>query len=160
MLEEPIFAEVLSWRMQCVARFLAMLRSEARSILPGVTVSACLVPPVKIGHDTTAPRAWLGAQSYAAFSRVVDAIHSVIHWSPDVVAYDTRRARDAINRANPACELVTHLAAYGCRRPEEMPLLAQAALGQGSDSLAFFCHDLLDEPMLAALIALQKSEYN
>ena len=117
-------------------------------------MAACLVPPVKVGHDATSPRAWLGAQSYRKFSTVVDTIHSVIHWEPEVVAYDTRRARDMIDAGNPKCELCVHVAAYGKRKPEDMASLAQAARGQGADSMAFFCHDLLDKPMIDALKSL------
>jgi hypothetical protein len=35
-----------------------------------------------------------------------------------------------------------------------MASLAQAARGQGADSMAFFCHDLLDKPMIDALKSL------
>lgn len=151
LLEEPLFAEVLKWRMDCVARFVGQTRQLVRSIQPECKLAVCLVPVVKIGHDATAPRAWLGAQSYGRYARVADTIHSVIHWEPDVLEYDTRRARDLIDTANTNCELCIHMAAYGRRRPEEIPGLARAALAQGADSLAFFCHDLFDERMIAAL---------
>lgn len=155
LLEEPLFAEVLRWRVRRVVRFLTRAREVVREINPACKFSAAVVPPVKIGHDATAPRAWLAAQSYQAFAGALDTIHSVIHWNRDVVEYDTRRARDAIdNSANPECELCVHLAAYGRRRPEEMRGLAVAAVAQGADSLAFFCHDLLDDRMLAALQSL------
>jgi uncharacterized lipoprotein YddW (UPF0748 family) len=154
LLEHPLFAQVLQWRIECVVRFLSQARELVRGIQPDCKLSAALVPPVKIGHDATAPRAWLGAQSYRAFARVLDTIHAVIHWSPDVVAYDTRRARDHIDAANTECELCVHMAAYGRRRPEEMQHLVQAALEQGADSVAFFCHDLMDERMINALKAL------
>ena len=157
LLEEPIFAEVLNWRIQCVVRFLGRVRALVQSIRPGCKLSAALVPPVKIGHDHTAPRPWLGAQTYRAFAPVLDTLHCVIHWEPDVVEYDTRRARDQINASNPDCELCVHVAAYGRRRPGEMAALAQAARAQGADSVAFFCHDLLDERMIAAIKVLQRA---
>lgn len=156
LLEEPEFAEVLKWRIQCVVRFLAQVRAMVQGIRPGIKLSAALVPPVKIGHDATAPRPWLGAQTYRAFAPVLDTLHCVIHWDPDVVEYDTRRARDQVNASNPDCELCVHVAAYGRRRPEEIPLLAQAARAQGADSVAFFCHDLLSERMIAAIKALPR----
>lgn len=155
LLDEPLIADVLRWRIDCVARFLAETRKIVKSLRPGVAVSACLVPPVKVGHDATSPRSWLGAQSYQKFSKVVDAIHSVIHWEIEVVAYDTRRARDMVDAGNPKCKLVTHVAAYGRRRPDEMPILIQAARDQGADSIAFFCHDLLDQSMFDALKSLR-----
>jgi hypothetical protein len=155
LLEEPLFAEVLRWRMRCVAQFLKTLRTEVRRIRPECKVSACLVPPVKIGHDATAPRAWLGAQSYRQFAEVVDTIHSIIHWNTDVVTYDTRRARDAVNAAGGTCELAVHISVYGKRRPEEMKPLVGAAIRQGADSIAFFCHDFLDDEMIATIKALQ-----
>jgi hypothetical protein len=151
LIEEPLFAEVLRWRVDCITRFLAELRELIRGIRPEAKLSACLVPPVKIGHDASAPRVWLSAESYRKFSQVVDTIHSVIHWDPDVVEYDTRRARDLIDDGNTDCELCLHVAAYGRRRPEEMPVLYRAAFGQGADSMAFFCHDLMDERMIEAL---------
>ncbi|RPJ51720.1 MAG: hypothetical protein EHM21_02020 [Chloroflexi bacterium] len=151
LLEEPELYAVLQWRIRCVVHFLEQAKALVASPQSGCKLSAALVPPVKIGHDASVPRAWLGAQSYRAFSTVLDTIHSVIHWSPDVVEYDTRRARDWINTGNPNCELCVHVAAYGSHRPDEMELLARAAVGQGADSLAFFCHDLLDERMLDTL---------
>jgi hypothetical protein len=156
LLEEPEFAEVLKWRIQCVVRFLSQVREMVRGIRPECKLSAALVPPVKIGHDATAPRLWLGAQTYRAFAPVLDTLHCVIHWEPDVVEYDTRRARDQVDASNPDCELCVHVAAYGRRRPEEMPLLAQAARKQGADSIAFFCHDLLNNRMIEALKTLPR----
>ena len=156
LLEEPLFAEVLKWRIQCVVSFLSRVREMVRTIRPGCKLSAALVPPVKVGHDATSPRSWLGAQTYRAFAPVLDTLHCVIHWSPEVVEYDTRRARDQVNASNPDCELCVHVSAYGRRRPDEMDSLVRAALAQGADSLAFFCHDLLDERMMAALKALPK----
>jgi hypothetical protein len=156
LLEEPAFADALRWRIQCVVRFLGQLRAMVRSIRPDCRLSAALVPPVKIGHDATAPRPWLGAQTYRAFAPVLDTLHCVIHWEPDVVEYDTRRARDQVDASNPDCELCVHVAAYGRRRPEEMPALFQAARQQGADSVAFFCHDLLNDRMIAALKALPR----
>ncbi len=154
LLEEPLIMDILRWRIDCIVRFLAQTRQIVRGIQPDTKMAACLVPPVKVGHDATSPRAWLGAQSYRKFSTVVDTIHSVIHWEPEVVAYDTRRARDMIDAGNPKCELCVHVAAYGKRKPEDMASLAQAARGQGADSMAFFCHDLLDKPMIEALKSL------
>ena len=155
LLEEPLFADVLRWRTRCVAHFLERLRDLIKGIRAECKLSAALVPPVKIGHDATAPRAWLAAQTYRAFAPVVDTLHCVIHWDADVVAYDTRRARDQINASNPDCELCVHVAAYGKRRPEEIASLVQAARGQGADSIGFFCHDLLNDEMIAAITALR-----
>ena len=156
LIEEPLIAEVLRWRIDCVARFLGEVRELVTSIRPGAKISACLVPPAKIGHDATQPRVWLSAESYSKFAKVVDTIHSVIHWNPDVVEYDTRRARDLVDRGNPECELCLHVAAYGRRRPEEMSSLYRAAMSQGADSMAFFCHDLMDERMMDALKQLPR----
>jgi hypothetical protein len=135
---------------------LSQVRETVRGIRPDCKLSAALVPPVKIGHDATAPRPWLGAQTYRAFAPVLDTLHCVIHWEPEVVEYDTRRARDQVDASNPDCELCVHVAAYGRRRPEDMPLLFQAARQQGADSMAFFCHDLLNDRMIAALKALPR----
>ncbi len=156
LLEEPLFARVLQWRIECMVRFLEKARHLVRGLRPGCKLSAALVPAVKIGHDAMAPRPWLGAQTYQAFAGVLDTVHSVIHWEAEVVEYDTRRARDQINATNPNCELCVHLAGYGRRRPEEVGRLAESALAQGADSLAFFCHDLFDERMIRAIGALPR----
>jgi hypothetical protein len=155
LLEEPLIAEVLRWRIDCVARFLTQTRQIIQAIQPGVKLSACLVPPVKVGHDATSPRAWLGAQTYRKFSTVVDSIHGVIHWEPESVAYDTRRARDMVDMGNPKCELRIQVAAYGKTKPEDIAPLVQAARGQGADTMAFFCHDLLDDAMIEAIKAIK-----
>ena len=154
LLEEPTIVRVLQWRVECVVRFLQEARQVLAQVRPGCKLAAALVPPVMVGHDLTAPRAWLGAQSYRAFAPVLDTLHAVIHWGKEAVAYDTRRARDAVTAARSECELCVHLAAYGARRPDELAGLAAAALEQGADSLCFFCHDLLDEPMMAAIRSL------
>lgn len=155
LIENPIFADVLRWRMDCVVRFLAQVRAIVTKIRPEVKVSAALVPPVKIGHDAANPRAWLGAQSYQKFATVLDTLHCVIHWDADVVAYDTRRARSQIDAASSNCELCVHISGYGLRRPSDLKSLAQAAFSQGADSLAVFCHDLFDESMITALKELE-----
>ncbi len=155
LIENPLFAEVLRWRMDCVVQFLAQLRATVRTIQPGIKVSAALVPPVKIGHDAASPRAWLGAQSYQKFARALDTLHCVIHWDADVVAYDTRRARSQIDAAGSDCELCVHVAGYGSRQPGDMQGLARATLSQGADSVCFFCHDLFDDAMVAALKAVR-----
>jgi hypothetical protein len=155
LIENPLFAEVLRWRVDCAVRFLAQVRTQVRSIQPEIKVSAALVPPVKIGHDAASPRAWLGAQSYQKFAQVLDTLHCIIHWDVDVVAYDTRRARTQVDASGSNCELCVHVAGYGPRRPEDVKSLAVAALSQGADSVCFFCHDLFDDPMIAALKALK-----
>jgi len=153
LLEEPVFADVLRWRVDCVVRFLRELREIAQSVRPGLRLGAAVVPPVKIGHDFTAPRAWLGAQSYRWFASALDTLHSVIHWESPVVEYDTRRARQAMDASGADCELCVHLPAYGRFRPEDIRPMTEAALRQGADSIAYFCHDLLDNPMIEAIAA-------
>ena len=157
LLEEPVFADVLRWRMMCVVRFLKEVREMIRAIRPEAKFGACVVPPVKIGHDFTAPRAWLGAQSYRYFPAAVDTMHCVIHWEAPVVEYDTRRARDQMDASGAKCELCVHLPAYGRFRPQDIPALTEAALRQGADSLAYFCHDLFDEPMVHAIASVAKA---
>jgi hypothetical protein len=151
LVEEPLFAEVLRWRMQCIVRFFQHARAALDTVRPGVKLSACVVPPVKIGHDFTAPRAWLGAQSYRYFAPVVDTLHCVIHWEAPVVEYDTRRARDQVDAGGAACELCVHVPAYGRFAPGDIAGLTEAALKQGADSVCYFCHDLLDQPMVEAI---------
>jgi hypothetical protein len=151
LLEEPLFADVLRWRMGCVARFLGEVRDLVRSLRPTVKLGAALVPPVKIGHDFTAPRSWLGAQSYRYFAPAVDTLHCVVHWEAPAVEYDTRRARDQMQAAKADCELCVHLPAYGRFRPDDVQPMTEAALRQGADSICYFCHDLLDEPTMQAI---------
>ncbi len=153
LVEEPLFAEVLRWRMQCVVRFFQEARAAMEEVRSGVRLSACVVPPVKIGHDFTAPRAWLGAQSYRSFAPAIDVLHCVIHWEAPVVEYDTRRARDQVDASGAQCELCVHVPAYGRFAPGDVQGLTEAALRQGADSVAHFCHDLLDQPMVEAIAA-------
>jgi len=151
LLEEPLFAQVLRWRMHCVSRFLSELREEIRSVRPEAQLGACLVPPVKVGHDFTVPRAFLSAESYRIFAPSVDALHAVIHWEPWAIEYDTRRARDQVDASGAACELCVHTPAYGRFAPEQVGSMVAAARRQGADSIAFFCHDFLDERMIEAV---------
>jgi hypothetical protein len=154
LVEEPLFAEVLRWRMQCVVRFFEEARAVLDSVRPGIRLSACVVPPVKIGHDFTQPRAWLGAQSYRVFAPAVDTLHCVIHWEAPVIEYDTRRARDQIDASGARPELCVHVPAYGRFAPADMRALTEAALRQGADRVCYFCHDLLDAPMMEAIAAV------
>jgi hypothetical protein len=153
LVEEPLFAEVLRWRMRCIVRFFQEARVTLDGVRPGVKLSACVVPPVKIGHDFTQPRAWLGAQSYRYFAPAVDTLHCVIHWDAPVIEYDTRRARGQVDGTGANCELCVHVPAYGRFAPGQIEGLTRAALRQGADSVCYFCHDLLDQPMLEAIAA-------
>jgi hypothetical protein len=157
LLEEPLFAEVLRWRIECVVGFLQEVRDVVRAVSPEAKLSACVVPPVKIGHDFTSPRAFLCAESYRRFAPAVDTLHSVIHWEPSVVEYDTRRARDQVDAAGTDCELCVHVPAYGRFAPDDIKPLTEAALRQGADSIAYFCHDLMGESMMAAVSAAIQS---
>jgi hypothetical protein len=152
-LEEPIFYEVMKWRIETTVSFLKELKEKIRSIRKDLQLGVCYVPPVKIGHDASSPRPWLAAQSYKYCAEVADSIHSVIHWDADTVAYDTRRAALATQNK---CELVVHLKAYGSTRPRELADIADGALEAGADSLAFFCYDLFSDSVLEAIQAWSK----
>ena len=145
LLDEPIFFKILKWRIDSVIDFLGELKSRIRKIKKDVKLGVCYVPPVKIGHDATSPRSWLAAQSYKAASEIVDTIHAVIHWEDAAVRYDTMRAASSIGEN---CELSVHLKAYGSTKPQSIASLATSALECGADSMAFFCYDLMSDPML------------
>jgi len=150
LLDHPWILDILRFRIKSIRQFIIDLRERLRSARSSTGVSACFVPPVKIGHDAASPRSWLGAQSYAAYADSgVDRIHSVIHWAPDVVEYDTRRAVDAVSDS--PVQVVTHLKAYGSARPSDMPKLVAAAKRGGASGIAYFCYDLMTGEMLDAL---------
>lgn len=148
MVDEPLLLEMIRFRIACVFDFLKELTKRVKAIRQNVKVSAILVPPVKIGHDASAPRAWLAAQSYKAFASAVDLIHTVIHWEPDVVAYDTKRAVDS---SGGQCKICTDVRLYGPTRPEDVALFANAAILGGADAIGFFCYDLASEELLEAV---------
>jgi hypothetical protein len=148
MLDEPLIYDLLRLRMLTVRQYLAGLREEVRAMNPRTLVSACFVPPFKIGHDASQPRAWLCGQSYRNVADVVDYINSVIHWERDVVEYDTRRAAAAVAGR---CGLNVHVPAYGRFSPQQTPLLAQTALDAGADAVSFFCYDLMSEDMVRSV---------
>lgn len=157
LLDEPLLYDLLRLRMLTVRQYLERLREEVHAMRAGTQMSACFVPPFKIGHDATQPRAWLCGQSYKNAADVVDYVNSVIHWGENVVAYDTRRAADAIGGR---CGLDVHVPAYGRFSPQQTPRLAEAALANGANAVSFFCYDLMSDDMLASLkawIAHQRS---
>ena len=150
LLDEPMIHDLLRIRLETVRAFMEDLRRRVRKMRAGTRVYATFVPPFKIGHDASAPRSWLCGQSYKNVAGVVDGINAVIHWERDVVAYETRRAANAVAGR---CALDVHVPAYGRFAPDETPRLAEAALENGADSVSFFCYDLMSEEMVEAVRA-------
>ena len=154
LVDHPWITQVLQSRIDSMRQFLVGLRKRLDAAREGILLSAAFVPPVKIGHDAASPRPWLAAQSYAAFAdSELDLIHCVIHWGQDVVEYDTRRAVNAV--AGSGTKICTHIKAYGGTRPEELGPLGAAARRGGADGIAYFCYDLMSDPMLEAATALR-----
>lgn len=150
MFDHPWIAKMLEVRIESIRQYIAEVRKRIDGKRKGVKLSTAFVPPTKIGHDSSSPRPWLAAQSYAAYRQsALDMIHCVIHWGPDTVEYDTRRAVNAM--AGSKVQVCTHVKAYGASRPEAMQSLVSAALRGGAPSVAYFCYDLLSEPMMAAI---------
>ncbi len=155
LLDHPWIMDVLKFRIASVNAFLEQARRRIDKIRKGVKLTACFVPPVKVGHDASSPRSWLAAQSYAGYKNApLDAIHCVVHWPADVVEYDTRRAVNAVGSEGP--RIITHVKAYGGTRPEELPGLAAAARRAGAVGVGYFCYDLMTDPMLTMMGQIEK----
>lgn len=148
MLEEPLIRAMLEFRFAAAVDFVAELGALARSLKPNITRQAAFVPPAHVGHDMTSPRAWLTIQSYKLYAGVLDEIHAVVHWPPDVVRFETARAVDA---AEGRTKIITGMRLYGATRPEEVPLLARAALEGGAQGLHFLGYDVATDELLAQL---------
>jgi len=150
LLDNPWILEILRFRLDCIHRFLDEVRARVEAKRKGVTLSMAFVPPAKIGHDASSPRAWLAAQSYAAYKNsAVDLIHNVVHWDAGIVEYNTRRALNAV--AGGTVDICTHIRAYGSTVPDDLPGLAAAVRRGGTEKVGYFCYDLMNEPMLDAV---------
>jgi hypothetical protein len=150
LLDHPWIMDILRLRIQSIRAFLSEARQRIDAVRKGVSLSVAFVPPVKVGHDSSQPRPWLAAQSYAAYKdAAIERIHCVVHWDGDVVEYNTRRAVDAV--AGGHVKIDTHVKAYGSTRPEELPGLVAAVRRGGADGVGYFCYDLMTEDMLKAV---------
>jgi hypothetical protein len=148
MLEEPLIRKMLEFRFATAVDFVAELGKSAKSLNPKLVFQAAFVPPMHIGHDMTSPRAWLTIQSYKLYADVLDEIHAVIHWEPDVVRFETARAVDA---AEGKTRIIAALRLYGATRPEDVPLLKKAAMAGGADGLHFLGYDVTTDELLAQI---------
>ena len=150
LLDHPWILEILRFRIDCIRRFLDEVHARVEAKRKGATLSMAFVPPAKIGHDASSPRAWLAAQSYAAYKdAAVDLIHNVVHWEAGIVEYNTRRALNAVAGGN--VDICTHIRAYGSTNPADLPGLAAAVGRGGTEKVGYFCYDLMNEEMLAAV---------
>lgn len=150
LLDHPWILDILRFRLESIHTFLAEVRARIEAKRRGMTLSMAFVPPAKIGHDASSPRAWLGAQSYAAYKdSAVDLIHNVVHWDAATVEYNTRRAVNAVEGG--AVQICTHIRAYGATDPEELPTLTRAVQRGGTEKVGYFCYDLMSAPMLEAV---------
>jgi len=154
LVDEPMMYDLLRIRLLTVRRYMEEVRRRVKALSARTQVSVAFVPPFKIGHDASAPRSWLCGQSYKNIADVVDILNCVIHWERDVVAYEARRAANAVAGR---CRLDVHVPAYGRFSPEETPALAETALANGADSVSFFCYDLMTEEMLRSVGAWIKA---
>lgn len=148
LLEEPLLQRMLAFRFETAVELIAEAGAVARAARPGIVFQVAFVPPAHIGHDATSPRSWLAAQSYKHCAPVVDEILCVVHWEPDVVRFETHRAVEA---AEGRCKVITSMRLYGPTRPEDVPLLAEAALAGGSHGVSFLGYDVAGEELLKAL---------
>ena len=148
LLDEPWIGDLLRFRIESTRLFIEEASKRIDAKRKGTLMSVAFVPPAKSGHDSSQPRPWLAAQSYAAYKNVVDVIHSVIHWNADVVEYDTHRAVDAVRGG--ISKIATHIRCYGETRPEEIAGLLQAAKRGGASGVGYFCYDLMSPDLLRA----------
>ncbi len=152
MLEEPLIRKMLEFRFETAINLVSELGDLARSLKPKITRQAAFVPPAHVGHDMTSPRAWLTVQSYKLYAPVLDEIHAIVHWEPDVVRFETARA---VAAAGGKAKIVTGMRLYGATRPAEVPALAEAALDGGADGLHFLGYDVATDELLAQLAKLR-----
>jgi hypothetical protein len=148
LLEEPLIYRMLQFRFESAVEFVGQVRDLAKQLRPGIPVQAAFVPPCHIGHDMTSPRSWLTIQSYQKYRDVLDELLCVAHWGPDVVRFETARAVDA---AEGRVKITTSMSLYGATKPEDVPLLGDAALAGGSDGVSFLGYDVTTDELLNAL---------
>jgi uncharacterized lipoprotein YddW (UPF0748 family) len=148
LLEEPLIRQMLEFRFETAVGFVREVGQAAKAIRPGIVFQAAFVPPTHVGHDMTSPRSWLTIQSYKLYAGVLDEILCVVHWEPDVVRFETQRA---VAAAEGKTRIVTSMRLYGATRPEEVALLADAALAGGSDGVSFLGYDVATDELLDAL---------
>lgn len=148
LLEEPLMRRMLEFRFETAIEFVREARSLAKRLRPRITFQAAFVPPSHIGHDMTSPRSWLAIQSYKMYAGVFDEIYCVVHWSPDVVRFETERAVAATERKT---KIITSMRLYGPTRPEEVALLADSALDGGASGVSFLGYDVTTDELLLEL---------
>jgi hypothetical protein len=148
LLEEPLVYQMLQFRFETATEWVGELREEARKIRPGIPVEAAFVPPTHVGHDATSPRSWLTVQSYQKYSGVLDGILCVVHFTPEIVRFETERAVAASEGKVP---VTTSMRLYGATSPEQVPILAEAALAGGSTGVSFLGYDVTTDKLLSAL---------
>ncbi|HUW57040.1 MAG TPA: hypothetical protein VMZ92_10420 [Planctomycetota bacterium] len=148
LLEEPLIREMLEFRFRTAVAFVAEVRALVRRLKPRIPLYAAFVPPVHIGHDMTSPRSWLAIQSYKFYAEALDGILCVVHWDADVVRFETQRAVEA---AEGKTEVTASMRLYGPTRPQDVPILAEAALAGGSKGLSFLGYDVATDELLDAL---------
>lgn len=148
MLEEPLIRKMLEFRFAAAIDLVRDIGALARELKPEIIYQAAFVPPMHIGHDMTSPRAWLTVQSYKLYADVLDEIHAIVHWDPDVVRFETTRAVDA---AEGRTKIITGMRLYGVTRPEEVAALKQAALDGGASGLHFLGYDVATDELLERL---------
>ena len=148
LLEEPLIYKMLQFRFETAIEFVSQIGALARQLRPEIVFQAAFVPPAHVGHDMTSPRSWLTVQSYKLYAEVLDEILCVVHWEPDIVRFETQRA---VAAAEGKTRVITSMRLYGATRPEEVALLAEAALAGGSDGVSFLGYDVATDELLAAL---------
>jgi len=148
LLEEPIIYRMLEFRFETAVEWVKALGDAARQARKSVEVQAAFVPPAHIGHDATSPRSWLAVQSYKKYRHVLDEILCVVHWGPEVVAFETARAAAA---AEGQTRVTTSMRLYGPTSPGDVGALAEAALAAGSANVSFLGYDVASDELLRAL---------
>jgi hypothetical protein len=148
LLEEPLVFRMLQFRFDTAVEFVSEIRDLVRRLRPDMPLRAAFVPPCHIGHDQTSPRPWLAVQSYKKYRDILDEIVCVVHWDPAVVRFETARA---VAAAEGQTSVMTSMRLYGPTRPEEVAILAEAALAGGSNGVSFLGYDLATDELLTAL---------
>lgn len=157
LLEEPLIYQMLQFRFDSSISLVHEIRKIVKKFRPNAALQAAFVPPSHLGHDMTSPRSWLTVQSYKKYADVLDEIYAVVHYTPDIVRFETQRAVDA---AEGKTKIVTGMRLYADTSPEMVPQLGDAALAGGSDGVHFLGYDIASEELLDAVRKWKDSKEN
>ena len=148
ILEEPLIYQMLQFRFDSAVGLVSQIREIVKKHRPNAKLQAAFVPPSHLGHDMTSPRSWLTVQSYKKYADVLDEIFAVVHYTPQIVRFETERA---VSAAEGKTKIVTGMKLYADTSPEMVPQLAEAAIAGGSEGVHFLGYDIASDELLESI---------